>query len=244
MAYRQVSLDDLRDRVKQKIDIQGSGNRFVDPTELDAVIGRAIGQSHVTFVNVNEDWTLKRLTVNLTGSMYQLPDDWWAVRGVDLVQSDGSVIPIRDSGFQTRGMSSVGFGDSYGYSYTGLSYFVQNSGDDNDVMFFQPPTSTPGNIRLTYVPTVPELVSSGSLLPRYMTNNGWDELVVVEAAIYIKQKKDEDPSDLIRERDELKFQMITMAKRDKTGLKQVELIRTANDDWLFNSDYPTMRGGY
>lgn len=239
MTARSIDLADLKDRTLKRADIEGSGDRYVDQSdggELDSLINLGVSEMHVLMMSINADWVVTQLPLTLTGSAFALPDDHWETRGVDKVCPDGNVQPFRELRFVARGTQQFSNDQDQFFDENCIKWAVIN-----DVLNFYPMTTQPGNIRLSYIPTAPLLASSGSLLPRYLTINAWDEFIVLSTAAKIKVKKDEDPTSLLQQKAQIEASMVKWGGRDKTGQRRIQLIRTAGDDYLFNTRYPRMR---
>lgn len=74
------------------------------------------------------------------------------------------------------------------------------------------------SMRLDYVPVPTDLSADGDTLDGI---NGWDEFVVLTAAIDIKNKKEDDASALIRKRAELQQRIESMAPRDEGSPRHI-----------------------
>lgn len=74
------------------------------------------------------------------------------------------------------------------------------------------------SMRLDYVPVPTDLADDTDELDGI---NGWDEFIVLTAAIDIKNKKEDDASALIRKRNEVQARMEKMAPRDEGSPRHV-----------------------
>lgn len=74
------------------------------------------------------------------------------------------------------------------------------------------------SMRLDYIPVPTGLVNNTDEMDGI---NGWDEFIVLTAAIDIKNKKEDDASALIRKRNEVQERMRKMAPRDEGAPRHV-----------------------
>lgn len=184
MALTQT-LAQLRTRVRQLADIESDNH--VSDSELNGLINNAI--RYVTDLLVNE-----------------APDHYYSttVNVSPSIISTG-IYPISTllSGTDFYKLQSL-------YTQEQQSWRMLNPLQDSDLAMYRV-ADNQLNLRIVYVP-LPTTLSGDS--DTFDGINGWEDLVVVHAAIRVKMKREESPKVLMAEREELEARVRRMSPRD------------------------------
>jgi hypothetical protein len=208
-----------------------------DNDELDSLINDALGDYHNFLAGNNEDWLLTKLSLSLTGSSYQLPSDHWQTRGVDKSFGNGQFQPLRRSEWEDRRRNDLQEFQFFGQ--TDVNFPTWNI--EADVLVFFPETTTPGDIRLTYIPSAQVLIDDADELNRFYTINAWDEWIVCSVAADILAKEESSNEYVLSKRGRLENVIKAAARRDKTGARQVSFVRSGHMQDLGRSSRTRIR---
>lgn len=184
MALTQTLLQ-LRTRARQLADIESDNH--VSDSELTGIINNAIRSVYDILVNEAPDHYYST-TVNISPT----------------VISTG-IYPI------TTLMAGADFykiENIYSSESGGFRMLVPLQGSD---LAAYRPADNQLNLRIVYVPHATTLVSDSDTFDGI---NGWEDLVVVNAAIRIKAKREESPGYLVAEKRELEERIRRMSPRD------------------------------
>lgn len=180
----------LRTLVRQRADIEAS--QHITDTELNNYINGSISELYdILIQKFGDEYFLSSTTFNLVNGtdLYDLPADFYKLIGVDLqLTPTTDYVTVKRFDFQERNRYSASVLRGI-YGAPQLRYHVQGS-----KLRFQPtPTDTNG-IKLWYVPTPISLSADGDTFSGF---NGWEEYVIVDAAIkcMIKEETETAPSE-------------------------------------------------
>lgn len=220
-----VTAQQLITRTREAADMDADGEDFLTDVQVLGHINNVKGELHDLLDNTFEDWFLTRTDLSLTGSAYDLGADRF--RGVFRLQ-DGFEHPIER-------LSVEDLGRRHNRSFCNTSYTLEGT-----TLRFRPENKAPGDVRLYYVSShVP--LTTGSNLPVQYSKNGWDEFIVVGAAIHALEKEDdvEKMASLGARKAALTVRITKAAStRDATGYTRCSL-GSVQDDWYDN--IPEMR---
>lgn len=227
-----VELSDLRTRVEQRCDIPTSATSgtFILKAELNKYINLAFAELHDILVQKYEDIFVKSVTFNTSAQstgVYSITSDvvatdFYKVLGVDL-DAGGVNYRLRPFSFQERTMFNTTISNVTGLVDT--RYHVQG---DNLKLIPAPPPS--GTITFWYVPQVAELVNDGDTITDkagYGVILGWEEFIVVGAAIKVKQKEESDITALLAEKEMIRRRIEEAAGNRDAGESRAILDVTA-----------------
>ena len=196
MPKNLTTLQNLVDRVRQRADMTGSA--FVSDAEVISYINVAMAEIHDVLVTKFEDYyvsthqyTLPGSGSGLTAGQFALPDSFYKALGVDF-DVGGVTYRLRPYHFQERAMyNSPGVVAS---TVTNTLYHIQGE----SIRFIPAPTVS-GTVTLWYVPEAEQYSTSES---EYMAKTvydkapavayGYEEYVVIDAAIKCLQKEESD----------------------------------------------------
>lgn len=152
---------------------------------------------------------------------YPLPTDFLKLLAVDLVSGENQIINVRAFQWQERNLSTT------------LAY----SGDDANIRYqlrgsnitLTPTPNGGAEFRLWYVPRCPALVADGDSFDGI---NGWEEYIVIDAAIKMRIKEESPVQELMIEKQAIKTRIESASKaRDSAEPAKVQ-------------DTSSTRGGY
>lgn len=199
-----ATLSELRTRARERADMelasgQSDTTHFITNAELNRYINASIKELHDLIVQApDSSYFLTSTTVTGLADTkeYALPATFYKLAGVD--REDGT--PVKKFNWEKRNKA-------------GLRYRLRG-----------------GNLRFDEVPPVGEvftvwyhskptdLSADGDT---YDGVNGWDEYVVVDAAIKMKSKQEDDVSSLMAEKTSLLSRVQTMAQDRDVGEPEV-----------------------
>lgn len=179
------TLANLRTEVRRRADIETS--QFVKDAEITNFINSSIAELYdLLSQKFGNDYFLSTYVFNLVSgtAAYTLPTDFFKSLGVDIkVSAANEYQTLKRYEFNERNRYNASLlRGVYGSSY--IRYRVQG----NEIKFAPPPT---GNEEITvyYIPLPTTLVDDADTFDGY---NGWEEYVIVDAAIKCMEKSEED----------------------------------------------------
>lgn len=188
-----VTLQELRTRCLERADMVfnsavAAGDRYITTTELNALINTSYAELYGTLVRYGMHRDEELATVVTDGTAkYQLPADIYAVLGVYRVETNGDRTYLSRHDHRLRPNQSRTQAKAHTYRVVGAN------------MEFNPiPTS--GTYELVYIPVPGEMSADEDQIDGVL---GWEEYVVIDVAIKLKQKEDSDPALLMAERERL-----------------------------------------
>jgi uncharacterized protein YfkK (UPF0435 family)/uncharacterized protein YdcH (DUF465 family) len=192
---RTVTLSSIRTQVRQRADMVNS--TFVDNDEINQFINNSITELYDLLVQKfgNEYFlnTYSFSTVAGTDS-YALPTDFYKLTGVDILVNGTDYLTLRPFMFSERNR----FNGSVSRNILGVSDLRYRLLGSN--IKFVPIPDSLQTIRLWYIPYVAELVSDSDTLNGV---NGYEEYVIVDAAMKCLQKEESDVSVLFAQKQSL-----------------------------------------
>jgi hypothetical protein len=217
-----VTLAQLRTRSRQRADMEDSD--FVSDSELNGYINASIAELHDLLVAAyGEDYFLASphaITTSNGTADYNLPTDFYKIKGVDVRLNSNDWSSIRPFNFNERNRNQdVTWGIIGGPN---LRYRVMGS----KIKFSPTPTGT-YSVQLWYVPVATTLASDSDSLNDV---NGFSEYVIVDAAIKMLQKEESDVSVLLAQKADLRKRIENMAaNRDAGQPESISDIYAEND---------------
>jgi hypothetical protein len=187
-------------------------SQFVSKSEWNSYINASATELYDLLVAASEDYVLSSATLSLTSGTdtYPLPGDFYKLRGVDLVlDAQGNAVTLQPFNFAER--NNYIFTPTWnvvGLSY--LRYRIQG----NSIRFVPVP-SNPATIKLWYVPALATLSADSDTLDGV---DGWEEFVVIDAAIKAKDKEESDVSVLAAQRAAIIKRIEAMASSRDAGM--------------------------
>jgi len=214
MPANTITCADLMTAVRRRADMENS--TFVTDAEVRSYINVAMAELHDILVQKFQDYYIEETTFTspLTNNKGTLPDNFYKSLGVDF-ESGGVTYRVRPYKFMERNM--------YGPIVTtaglvnNLTYHIQG----NEI-HFRPANGLPtGTIRLFYIPEADQFATDGSTDSEELkTNNraiafGYEEYIVIDAAIKCLLKEESDVSVHMAQRESARRRIEEAAgKRD------------------------------
>lgn len=238
----EMSLGFLRLASQQRSDLVNS--LFITLPEWNSYINQSYFELYDTLVTMFEDYFLAAPVTFITdGStfLYDLPNGvnysaakpYYKLMGVDLAlqSSSNAYVTINKFQFQDRNKFLYPNAASTIYGVFNMQYRVLGS----QIMFIPTPSANQ-TIRLWYIPRLTELLADTDLTVAGIS--GWEEFIIIDAAIKAKQKQEEDTSVLMMQKQAIiKRIQDSAANRDAGMPDRITDIRS-NGWWGSNT------GGY
>lgn len=204
------TLENLRTRVRQRADMVYS--KFVSDSELNSYINESAKDLYDLLVGSNEDYYTILSNITVTGGTYSLPSDFYKLRGLDW-SGDGGQNWCRVKRFNFLERDKYNGPRSDFLRAPVMYQIVGNS------LRFMPEEQAPGSYRLWYIPTLTSMSANSDTLEGV---NGWEEYVVIDAAIKCLAKEESDTRALMQAKNEI-FERVSQlsAERDYDGPDQI-----------------------
>lgn len=208
-----VTLQFLRDQARARADMQQSG--FVEDAELDAYINGSAQELYDLLTTKFEDYYIadQQLSAVSPDFTVDVPANFYKLRGVDIKMSDGSWATAMPFTFQQRNalQNPLIFPLT---EQTTIMYRLRG----NKIQFLGF-TGSPMTVRLWFVPTFTKLVAGTDVVDGV---NGWEEYIIVDAAIKMMAKEESDPSVLLAQKAQMRERIEnTAANRDAGAPERV-----------------------
>lgn len=223
-----VTLAELRNRAKQRADMERSG--LVSDSEWAVYINSSLAELHDILISAySEDYKISEYTFSTVQNQnsYDLPPDLYKLRGADLKLRNDEWFTLKRFNFNERNrFTQDGLWEIYGLP------FVRYRLVGNKILF-SPTPDRASEIRLWYHPKAETLVNETD---SYDDVNSFSEYVVVDAAIKALVKEESDVSVLAAQKEALRLRIIDMAQnRDVGEPESVSDIYSENDDYYYTS---------
>lgn len=180
-----VTLATLRQRALERADMVNSD--FIEDDELLEYINSSYAELYDILVSKFEDYYTPAPTpFSITsGNTYNLPSDFYKLRGVDYLISGSDYVPLRKFNFNER------HADSTVRRFRGTSklrYRIVGT-----KLYIEPAANAVGSYQIWYIPLFTPLSSESDTVNGV---NGWEEYIVVDAAIKMLNKEESDTGSL------------------------------------------------
>ena len=229
-----VTLEELRLAAKQRADMENS--EFVTDEEWNSYINHSIAELHDILIGAyNEEYVMESVIFTTSANQldYDLPNGtnysaapkFYKLRGVDAAVGGDEWNTVKRFNFNRRNENNA-----FSLNMAGLPYLEYRIVGSKIRFNRQPDPLT--QIRLWYHPPATKLVADSDELDPI---NGFDEYVVVDAAIKAKDKEESDTTVLQGQKLALKQRLESMAQnRDANEPESVTDV-FAEDDWFLIS---------
>ena len=192
---RTVTLANLRLQVRQRADMVNS--TFVTDAEFNQYINNSATALYDLLIQkFGNEYYLSTASISTTSSVdsYNLPTDFYKLIGVDMLISGLDYVSLRPFMFSERNMNNANVSRTI-YGIPDVRYRLVGS-----QIRLSPVPNAANTLRLWYIPNLPEMSSDSSTTDGV---NGWEEFIVVDAAIKALQKEESDVSVLIAQKQGL-----------------------------------------
>ena len=219
---RTVTLTQLQLQSRQRADKVGSG--FILDSELIQYINNSYAELYDLLVGAyDNDYFLSEFPITTVGGtkFYDLPDGFYKLRGIDYNIAANHNLTLRPFQWNERNKFQEG---TYWASLVGLNgprYKISG----NQIAFYPAPDGA-FNLNLWYIPACPLLVAGTDTVDGV---NGFEEYIIIDAAIKMLQKEESDVSILLAQKQAIIARINLMAEnRDASQTFRVNDVRT---DW-------------
>jgi hypothetical protein len=188
------NLSQLRERARQRADMENS--RFISDSELNSFINASYGELYDLLVATRgENYYITSHSFTTTSGVdtYALPNDFFKLMGVDYVTSPNQAITLRPFMWQERNRFKEPFYNNANYN---LMYQIRG----NNLVFVPAPNGNQ-SIKLWYIPRAIELNDDSDSFDGI---NGWEEYVIIDAAIKMRIKEETSIDELVLAKSEMK----------------------------------------
>jgi hypothetical protein len=216
-----VTLQQLRDQARARADMQNSG--FISDSELDFYINSEIQELYDLLVTKFEDYYLQTSNFSIAqgSNSFNLPEDFYKMRGVDITIATGQYINARPFNFEDRNITTNPMAVPFNNNLYNYRYQIRG----NTVYFLSQPDNQAIAGRLWYVPTFEKLEDGDDTFDGI---NGYEEYVILGATIRMLMKEESDARVHIAMKQEMKKRIEeTAANRDVGRPEKVTDVRGA-----------------
>jgi hypothetical protein len=221
-----TTLSALRTRVRFKANMENS--QFCTDAEINQYINDAYQGLYDILVGKFEDYYVTGpVTITLASgeSTYTLPSGFYKLLGVDRSLGGDNYYPLTPFNFRNRNAVAVNNRRFGVVPY--LQYRIVG-----DTLRFVPEDQAVGEFRIWYVPKATLMTADSDTIEGV---NGWEEMVVIDAAIKCLIKEESDTNQLSLEREILRKRIDELAlNRDAGEVQTIQDVSNGyTDDPLF-----------
>lgn len=222
-----VTLNYLISTSRQRADMVNS--QFVTDAELTGYINASYAELYDLLVQkYGDNYYVATPYIFATDGVslqYVLPDDFYKLLGVDLqlAGSSDSFVTMSKFEFGDRNKYAVPNFQSF-YGVTNLRYRINGL-----KIWFTPTASSGQNVRLWYVPKITYLVNGTDTLDGV---SGWEEYIVIDAAIKMLQKEESDVQVLMAQKMAM-IQRIESAAENRDAGSPPKVVDTIYRDFCW-----------
>lgn len=194
----------LRNQAYQRADTESATDRF--PTaEVDEYINQSYTELYDLLCDSEQDYFLTSTSVSIVASTetYSLPSDFYRIRGVDIT-INGSALYVSRWKFEERRNYFSQTNVAWGYE-SPVAYHLTGQN-----IQFKPTPAIDVDATLWYYPAPPRMTDDAHTIDGVA---GWEEFVVLGAAIKMLAKDNRDAALLLAERDRQEMRIISQATR-------------------------------
>jgi len=217
-----ITLTNLIAQARYKANMETS--QFCTDSEITDYLNSSIAELHDLLVaEFDTDYSLSSVdTTTTTSATYNLPTDFYKLKGVDYGGSATTLQTLSAFNFNERN-ASKGIGTYY-FNNCNIQYRLTGS-----VITLMPAPVSGQLLRLWYTPVATKLVAGSDTLDNI---NGYDEYVVVDTAIKMLRKEETDTTELMAVKEQLKRRIEVMAaNRDAANPSRITDVTVGNYPW-------------
>ena len=218
-----TTLAQFKTRAREASDQEGS--LFVSDSELTTYINSSAQELYDLLVSSFTDLytTLSASQTPTVTAAITLPADFYKLRGVDYQISTSEWVDVQQFSFQERNNNnSLAFGSFN--RLTDVRYRLTGS----SILLTPEDKALNSTFRIWYVPVMSELVDDTDT---FNGINGWEQYIVIDAAIKMLNKEESDSSNLVLQKKQLKERIETMAQNRDAANPEVILPSTKGYQW-------------
>ena len=220
---KEITLADLKYQSRLRADKVGS--TYIKDDELISYINKSGAELYDLLIGAyGNDYYLKEseFKVQHGVSDYDLPEDFYKLLGVDFQITAQRKLTLKPYMFNERNRYQEGAYWSAVIGISGPRYHLQN----NQIKF-RPTPDGAYTLVLHYIPCFADLENDEDVLNGV---NGWEEYIILDAAIKMLMKEESDTSALERQRDRILIRINTMAENRDAG--QSFKVSDVQKDWI------------
>lgn len=212
-----ATLSELRTQVRQRADMVNS--TFVSDSELNGYINKSYAELYDLLVRqYGEDYNVssQTITTDSTNVNYALAADFYKLIGVDLLIS--GTIGTQSADYVTLVPYQFAERNRYSAAVVGLVQPTNNFRYKilgNNINFIKPDANR--SVVIYYHPRITPLSGDSDTVDGV---NGWEEYIIVDAAIKCLAKEESDTSELQLEKQILEKRITEMAAQRDTGFSE------------------------
>jgi len=230
MAFSRTTLAGVRTIAKQYADMVNSN--FVTDTEWNSYINLANFELYdILIQKYGDDYFVASpysFTTDGSTQQYTLPTDFYKFLGLDLQlgSTADSFVTIRSFMFGERNRYAVPNFQSF-YGVTNLRYRLTAN-----TLFLTPIPAAGQTLRLWYIPRSADLTADADVVDGY---SGWQEYLILDAAIRALRKQELDVSVLLAQKQALIGRIESAAEGRDAGNPQKVTDVQYSDFWFPNN---------
>jgi hypothetical protein len=220
-----VTLLELKNRARQRSDMESS--EFVSDTELVGYINSSLAELYDLLVAAyGEDYFIDEFDITTASNTaaYDLPDDFYKLKGVDAKINTSDWFTVRPFNFNERNRNQdVAWGLTAGPN---IRYRLLDA-----QIKFSPVPEGIYSVKLWYVPLAPILAADDDT---FNDLNQYAEYVIIDAAIKMLIKEESDVSVLMNQKMAMKRRLEEMSlNRDAGQPESISDIYAENNEFWF-----------
>jgi hypothetical protein len=187
-------ISDLITETRQRADMQNT--QFVTDVEITTYLDKAYRKVYNHIVAKYSAIFVSEASIPTVNGVdtYDLPSDFYRLLGVDIVSGSRSYT-LRPWSLNERNRTAFGF------LTQPFRYYLKGQ-----KIVLKPEPRAPDTLRIIYVPAPPALTGATQI----NCFDGFDEYIVIDAAIQCKQKEESDVSILMAQKQECLDQIINV----------------------------------
>lgn len=184
-----IQLSELRTAAQRQADMENSS--FVSDAEWNQYINDANSEMFDIFVTQYEDYAISTTTINVVANTesYALPSDFYKLRGAFVKNGNTRIRLEKFNLDEIADWTNESVQEPYWG--TALRYRILGSN-----IYFSPMPQGAQTVELFYVPEVTKLSSDTDTL-EYPTVNGWEQFIILGAAIRARIKEESNVQELM-----------------------------------------------
>ena len=217
-----TTLTEFIERARQAADMDGS--QFVSDSELKVYINASAQELYDLLVASYTDlYTVESASQTpTTEASLTLPNDFYKLRGVDFLISTNTWVDVQNFSFNERNNNNLSIGSFN--RLTDVRYRLTGS----KILLTPPERALNNTFKLWYIPKMVELVADSDTFDGI---NGFEQYIVIDAAIKMLTKEESDTSGLILQKRQLKERIETMAQNRDAANPEVIIPSTRGYTW-------------
>lgn len=216
-----ITLLNLRTQARQRANMERS--QFVSDAEFNNYINLSGAELHdILIQKFGNDYYANTFDITLSNQpSYSLPNDFYKVLGVDLVLDSIYSVALKKFEFADRNLKN--------YYYVSDHDTLPQYKVTGDAIYFIPQNNHSGKtVKFWYIPVYTKLLADGDVLKGF---NGWEDYIIVDAAIKALIKEESDTSELFRIKNDL-LRRIEAASDHRDSAHPNKMVSTYDKGWF------------